>query len=166
MTQKHTPEPWKLYRNDQSVGDAVGNAVCDAWPRGDDQLASAEGKANARRIVACVNACEGMEDPAAFIAGLRSELQLATHKLLTCGVAARHPDTSLSRRESDYGGKWNSPQAESVRQLRQQRDELLAELVITLGSLKEICSVRQIPRPESTIRRAESVINKTTGETK
>lgn len=27
----------------------------------------AEGKANAARIVACVNACDGMEDPAAWI---------------------------------------------------------------------------------------------------
>lgn len=57
---KHTQEPWKLYRNDQSVGDANGFAVCDVWPRGDDGMASEEGKANARRIVACVNACEGI----------------------------------------------------------------------------------------------------------
>ena len=57
---KHTPEPWKLCRNDQSVGDARGYAVCDVWPRGDDQLASEEGKDNARRIVACVNACRGL----------------------------------------------------------------------------------------------------------
>ena len=60
MTQKHTPEPWRLYRNNQSVGDAVGNAVCDVWPRCDAQLASEEGKANARRIVSCVNACIGI----------------------------------------------------------------------------------------------------------
>jgi hypothetical protein len=58
---KHTQEPWKLYRNDQSVGDANGFAVCDVWPRGDDGMASEEGKANARRIVACVNACEGID---------------------------------------------------------------------------------------------------------
>ena len=57
---KNTPEPWKLCRNDQSVGDARGYAVCDVWPRGDDQLANEEGKDNARRIVACVNACAGL----------------------------------------------------------------------------------------------------------
>lgn len=57
---KHTPEPWRLYRNDQSVGDDVGHAVCDVWPRGDDQMASEEGKANARRIVACVNELAGL----------------------------------------------------------------------------------------------------------
>lgn len=58
----HTREPWELYRNGQSVGDARGYAVCDVWPRGDDQLASEEGKANARRIVACVNACSGISN--------------------------------------------------------------------------------------------------------
>ena len=57
---KHTKEPWALYRNGQSVGDAIGHAVCDVWPRGDDQIASKEGKANARRIVACVNSCRGL----------------------------------------------------------------------------------------------------------
>lgn len=56
---KHTREPWKLFRNDQSVGDSRAYAVCDVWPRNGDGLASEEGKANARRIVACVNACEG-----------------------------------------------------------------------------------------------------------
>ncbi|WP_279475282.1 hypothetical protein [Aeromonas veronii] len=60
----YTQGPWKLYRNDQSVGDARGYAVCDVWPRGDDGMASEEGKANARRIVACVNACEGIETEA------------------------------------------------------------------------------------------------------
>lgn len=59
---KHTPEPWKMCRNDQSVGDARGYAVCDVWPRGDDQLASEEGKDNARRIVVCVNACAGVSN--------------------------------------------------------------------------------------------------------
>lgn len=57
----YTQGPWKLCRNDQSVGDARGYAVCDVWPRGDDGMASEEGKANARRIVACVNACEGID---------------------------------------------------------------------------------------------------------
>ncbi|WP_273763560.1 hypothetical protein [Aeromonas hydrophila] len=58
--EKFTQGPWKLFRNDQSVGDARGYAVCDVWPRGDDGMASEEGKANARRIVACVNACRGL----------------------------------------------------------------------------------------------------------
>jgi|GEM_PF-3855029 len=55
---------------------------------------------------------------------IREELKLVTHKLLTCGVAATHPDAWLSRRKS-YGREWNSPQAERVRQVRAERDRLL-----------------------------------------
>lgn len=142
MTQKHTQEPWAL---DDELGHTAfilnANGVAFASMGAIDS--NPNGVADARRIVACVNACQGMEDPAALIAGLRSELQLATHKLLTCGVAARHPDASLSRRESDYGGKWNSPQAESVRQLRQQRDELLEALEEAKSVLASINSGNQ-----------------------
>lgn len=154
MTQ-HTPEPWKINHDDSTeewsiVTNQHGSIVANVNEETGPELAGSipvmrkmPGMENARRIVACVNACQGMEDPAALIAGLRSELQLATHKLLTCGVAARHPDASLSRRESDYGGKWNSPQAESVRQLRQQRDELLEALEEAKSVLASINSGNQ-----------------------
>lgn len=135
---KHTPEPWVTKKGDWSTkGTLITTAkrkknntvpIAEIDTEGFADNFGCEQEANARRIVACVNACADMEDPAAFIAGIRKELSLSTHKLLTCGVAARHPDASLSRRESDYGGKWNSHQAESVRQLRQERDELLAAL--------------------------------------
>ena len=55
---------------------------------------------------------------------LRAELELVTHKLITCGVAATHPDKALSRRGT-YGNEWDSPQAERVRQVRAERDRLL-----------------------------------------
>jgi hypothetical protein len=51
------------------------------------------------------------------------EVRLLTHKVITCGVAAEHPDPALSRRVADYGGPWDSPQAEAVRKLRAERDE-------------------------------------------
>lgn len=67
------------------------------------------------------------------IAELRSALDasykiitLLNHKIITCGVAARNPDSNLSRTGS-YGGKWNSPQAEEVRKLRDERDALLGQ---------------------------------------
>lgn len=58
----------------------------------------------------------------------RKEATLLGFKLLTCGVAATHPDPELSSRQKDYGGKWDSPQAEDVRKLRAERDQLRAEL--------------------------------------
>jgi hypothetical protein len=41
-------------------------------------------------------------------------------------VIATHPDPNLSRTKA-YAGKWNSQQAEAVRKLRDERDQLLAE---------------------------------------
>lgn len=50
-----------------------------------------------------------------------------THQILCCGVAASHPDATLTTRGA-YAGKWNSKQAEAVRELRADRDSLRAEL--------------------------------------
>ena len=72
---EHTPGPWivggrynsKILCND---GETV---IADLWaiPR---EGGVDEGKANARRIVACVNACEGMEDPSSEIDSLRKDI--------------------------------------------------------------------------------------------
>ncbi len=68
--QQHTPEPW--YIN-------------DLWPfliwSKQGQIATTketvdyteEEAANARRIVACVNACQGIEDPEKFIEGAKKD---------------------------------------------------------------------------------------------
>lgn len=56
---------------------------------------------------------------------LIEENGLLTHKIITCGVAASHPDSSLSYRASSYGGVWDSPQAQRVRALRKDRDQML-----------------------------------------
>jgi hypothetical protein len=91
----HTPEPWEhgegsyivsphpIYNGDDSntwYKDTDGNPkylICE----------SVSGS-NAVRIISCVNACAGMEDPAAEIAALKerqntllSDLDLAEHKL-------------------------------------------------------------------------------------
>ena len=70
----HTPEPWYWHENgsyceidserDGQIGDSCASSCL-----GDIDL----GRANACRIVACVNACEGMEDPAAEIAELKRQ---------------------------------------------------------------------------------------------
>lgn len=61
----------------------------------------------------------------ATVADLRDALKLMEHKVITCGVAATHPDAALTMR-ADYM-KWDSPQAEAVRALRAERDDLRAE---------------------------------------
>jgi hypothetical protein len=58
---------------------------------------------------------------------LREYVGLLTHKVICCGVAADHPDAGLTETGA-YATKWNSAQAESVRKLRSERDQLLARL--------------------------------------
>lgn len=48
-------------------------------------------------------------------------------KVVTCGVAAEHSDANLTRTGA-YAKKWDSAQAESVRGLRAERDELRRQL--------------------------------------
>ena len=73
----HTPEPWRHsadlpHHGCRLIHAADGYLVADAGrvtKRTGDEMDS-----NARRIVACVNACEGMADPAVEIAALRAAL--------------------------------------------------------------------------------------------
>lgn len=57
----------------------------------------------------------------------KDEAQLATHKCITCGVAASNPDATLTERGA-YAKDWGSPQAQQVRALRKERDELRAAI--------------------------------------
>lgn len=68
---KHTPEPWKITDPDQ-------NGLYGVWSF-DGRHCIAEGLylEDARRIVACVNACAGMADPENEILSLRAEIDRA-----------------------------------------------------------------------------------------
>ena len=70
---KHTPEPWRITTHLSSDIthivrriDGEKHAVCIIRTNNAE-----EANANAARIVACVNACAGMDDPAAEIERLR-----------------------------------------------------------------------------------------------
>ncbi|MFB0774266.1 hypothetical protein [Aeromonas salmonicida] len=52
---EHTKGLLALFRNGQSVGSADGAGVCEVWPRDENGFPDGEGRANARRIVACWN---------------------------------------------------------------------------------------------------------------
>lgn len=51
----------------------------------------------------------------------RKQCDTLKHQVICCGVAASHPDATLTTRGS-YAGRWNSAQAEEVRKLRAERD--------------------------------------------
>ena len=65
---EHTPEPWKYLPPDHVGGAAIipmeGPCICTFWNENPDLRSEAEHDANARRIVACVNACEGINPEA------------------------------------------------------------------------------------------------------
>ncbi len=52
---KHSPEPWHYVGDSGAIEDASGHMCAEAWVRED---------ANARRIVAAVNACAGLSTEA------------------------------------------------------------------------------------------------------
>lgn len=59
MNKKHTPEPWDFDAEGGFVLSAGLNAVCQTWSKYEEDFDNS--KANGRRIVACVNACRGLE---------------------------------------------------------------------------------------------------------
>jgi len=57
----HTKEPWKVVNRGDNECNDIDAKGPDGWP-GDVTVAMNIGKANARRIVDCVNACAGIPD--------------------------------------------------------------------------------------------------------
>jgi hypothetical protein len=82
----HTPEPWQ---SELCLGNAY--SICKKAANGDyikRTMGELFNRADAHRLITCVNACAGMEDPEKEIAALKerqntllSELDLAEHKL-------------------------------------------------------------------------------------
>ena len=69
---KHTSEPWSLLSQRQDIIKGKdGSHILECI----GHEANPRTQANADRIVACVNACAGMEDPAYEIAKLREEVK-------------------------------------------------------------------------------------------
>lgn len=81
---KHTPEPWVLY-DDGELGSDIILANVDGEnydlaripTEGDEGRPPTERKANAKRIVACVNGCAGIVDPETTVPELVAALRAA-----------------------------------------------------------------------------------------
>jgi hypothetical protein len=72
---EHSPEPWKHVADSYEVVDAEGDCVCGGknhWDR------AAPGTADGQRIVACVNACCGLNPERV------PELVAVTQAIITC----------------------------------------------------------------------------------
>ena len=65
-----TPGPWEVSSDGCHINaEGVAGSIAVTYGPEPDR------EEDARRIVACVNACEGMDDPAAEIAHLRFEVE-------------------------------------------------------------------------------------------
>ncbi len=118
----HTPEPWRVGVHAlQIIYAPDGWAIADAkvFHLADGADAPAVQKANAARIVACVNACAGMADPVEEVAQLKRN---------SCGcpdqglrALARQRDELLKALESieEY---WNGGEGSAVDAAEEMRD--------------------------------------------
>lgn len=71
--QKHTPEPWQLKGlQDDCVISRDYHPIADFWNTWLVGLKE-EAKANAARVVSCINALAGIPDPAKFVAKAKSD---------------------------------------------------------------------------------------------
>jgi hypothetical protein len=128
-TAQHTPEPWAIHvtRSGETSGIIQANDglthVCDtfdaAWhnaiARGQTEPATrflAQSQTNARRIITCVNACQGIANPGETIPALVAALKGAESALFAAlavrcpgldleGVAKRHAATVAALAQLD-----------------------------------------------------------------
>ena len=89
----HTPEPWKCEGYVVYFPDLIGGFSLQHCP---------DAEATARRIVACVNACAGMDSPAAEIAELkrqRDELLASMRQTLAMLRVTSHGPSAANKAE-------------------------------------------------------------------
>jgi len=144
MNTKHTPEPWvyrpypnpKIMSCEISSSGSVIAAVCS--------LPLGIGENNAARIVACVNACAGMEDPAKEIATLRARIAE-----LEQPATETEPTTVL-------GWLQKLPDGYRERAIEQYDPEFVEKEIDTWGQPKEMQgAIRVFALWEKTIERGD-----------
>ena len=110
----HTPEPWTYepLEWDNAWG-RVGCIVAVTFPgysgrrksfrigRALDDQIQVDEHANAARIVACVNACAGMTDPAAELASLRAEVERLRKENQTLSDMSQGKDDAIAELRHD-----------------------------------------------------------------
>lgn len=85
---EHTPEPWVFNSNTGSIGilsneDDQSFGIITQVIAYIDTFDTNERESNARRIVACVNACVDMDDPAKELAALRAQVEALKQENMT-----------------------------------------------------------------------------------
>lgn len=116
----HTKGLLALFRNGQSVGSTDGTGVCEVWPRDENGFPDGEGRANARRIVACWNLLHEF-DTEAIEAGTFADFigkQVYQHEIENANSGVlRLSDVSLQLMAAGFAGKMKANAAENYMEL-------------------------------------------------
>lgn len=128
----HTKEPWAIDQNYPTDIQSKSEEICSMWAR---DCREDKAKANARRIVACVNACAGIStellergaqnDWAEMMQEMETELLETKARLQNCiqkPCACKYE--AIAGRVSTFAGGACKELADYIK----QRDELLAAL--------------------------------------
>ena len=82
---RHTPEPWTVFKDEYGIPVQtrfyIKKSIATICAMNSPCLLYAKGEKDAKRIVACINACAGMEDPAAEITKLRDNQKVLVDAL-------------------------------------------------------------------------------------
>lgn len=155
MSNKHEREPWVL-------GGCSGRMVTTpSGYVGDGYIADVDTKDNARRIVACVNACRGLPtdelEQKGLVAAVGTQLldveqQRDGWQTALGTVLATIPDAEIIRASGTVGGA-----VAYFTQLHQQRDELLAALegVLQWVAYGQPDDLNHLDRAHAAIRNAK-----------
>ncbi|MBS2781688.1 hypothetical protein [Aeromonas salmonicida] len=113
---EHTKGLLALFRNGQSVGSTDGTGVCEVWPRDENGFPDSEGKANARRIIACWNLLHEF-DTEAIEAGTFADFigqQVYLHEIENANSGElRLSDVSMQLMAAGFAGKMKANAAEN-----------------------------------------------------
>lgn len=116
IVSEHTKGLLALFRNGRSVGSTDGTGVCEVWPRDENGFPDSEGKANARRIVACWNLLHEF-DTEAIEAGTFADFigkQVYQHEIENANSGElRLSDVSLQLMAAGFAGKMKANAAEN-----------------------------------------------------
>lgn len=96
--EKHTAEPWQVGVGEDNglpcvdAYDETGHLIelCECWGEVVDKFETEQSRANARRIVACVNACAGIPTEELEAVGRSQSQQDRLQTLEAVAIVLRH----------------------------------------------------------------------------
>lgn len=106
----HTPEPWAAYKDGKREMNNISHFIKSL--AGDLVVYGHLFNDDARRIVACVNACQGIPTEPLEVGGLGALLSLGLEEQERGDVAEKQRDELLAALSAEHGGENYEPECE------------------------------------------------------